>query len=456
MLPQASPYPKSNPGTRLPVFACLLLLVTLGAAGIILNNIKLLAVAGTVPVVGVFLMHTLKLPHLAILGVTASYMLDIEFNFSGITPNIILVVFCLLFIVAQKKQFIIIKYHGFLFFITLYIFLILFSYSLIHRNINFYDINLYINNLIILLLMFIFDTKTKIESIYKVMAWCSMLLVMSGFYQIMTTGLPANGMTGYWPNHVRYALHIAWGIPVSYYFFRFHRSRLYGLVFIFLMAGAILAFSRGVLMALILAAITATLLNKWPALSPRKRLKFIATGSVVGIAFSFFILNAPLMAERYTADDYQRISSGRTVLYQAAWQMFKENPITGVGWEQFRETWPRYVNVQGTILGDKSYNTHSSYLKILAELGLVGMAIYLLFNFCLWKSVADISVTTIGLPLLTVLLIYYFHGMVDNNSYGNDRMFYIAAGLLYSIKQIKIVKKNFLANDFTRRENPFE
>ena len=45
-------------------------------------------------------------------------------------------------------------------------------------------------------------------------------------------------------------------------------------------------------------------------------------------------------------------------------------------------------------------------------------------------------VTTIGLPLFFVLLIYYFHGFVDNNSYGNERMFYIAAGILFSIKNM--------------------
>lgn len=66
------------------------------------------------------------------------------------------------------------------------------------------------------------------------------------------------------------------------------------------------------------------------------------------------------------------VSSGRTVLYSHSWKLFKEKPITGIGWREFRE------NSLGLINSDRGSHPHNIYLQLLTELGIVG---FLLFMF---------------------------------------------------------------------------
>lgn len=54
------------------------------------------------------------------------------------------------------------------------------------------------------------------------------------------------------------------------------------------------------------------------------------------------------------------LSSGRTDLWRVAWELFKENPILGIGWEQFINH--NYYN----------HEVHNSYLQFLCETGVIG------------------------------------------------------------------------------------
>ncbi|MEI3606610.1 O-antigen ligase family protein [Pseudogracilibacillus sp. SE30717A] len=67
----------------------------------------------------------------------------------------------------------------------------------------------------------------------------------------------------------------------------------------------------------------------------------------------------------------QDITSGRTILYERAWDIFKDNPIFGIGWEQF------IVVTSGQLLS-RDLTVHNVYLQLLAETGLVGFLIVML------------------------------------------------------------------------------
>lgn len=78
-----------------------------------------------------------------------------------------------------------------------------------------------------------------------------------------------------------------------------------------------------------------------------------------------------------TTDDYGELdksSAGRLDVWKESLDLFMENPITGVGYGVFRSL--------GFRLGD----THNVYVKILVEQGLVGMFIFLLLLFTLFKQ----------------------------------------------------------------------
>ncbi len=60
------------------------------------------------------------------------------------------------------------------------------------------------------------------------------------------------------------------------------------------------------------------------------------------------------------------VSSGRTKLYHHAWSLFKENPIMGIGWGNFKKT----TLTMG--LFEKEMEVHNIYLQLLCETGIVG------------------------------------------------------------------------------------
>ncbi len=327
-----------------------------------------------------------------------------------------------------------------LWFFAFYIY-VLVSFYISKGVISYYEVNGFINSLILLaLIALLFNSEEKIELFYKTVVFCSVGLVFMGYAQILQEGMPRNGMTGFYSNHVVYALHIAWGLPISLYFYFKNKSKFYLLLSLVLLSGVLLAFSRGVLLALACSGFAGILFLRWFSIEKKQRVKY------VGLAFLLFaVLGAGTMyfateiSPYFDPHEVRQFTSGRSILYEAAWDIFKESPIFGAGWEEFMDIWPRYADISrpryGTFMGDKRLDVHSSYLKVLAELGVVGSIIFFMFNFSLWRSTWKASLSFIGTPMLFVLLIYYFHGFVDNNSFGNDRMFYFAAGLLFSIQR---------------------
>jgi O-antigen ligase len=59
----------------------------------------------------------------------------------------------------------------------------------------------------------------------------------------------------------------------------------------------------------------------------------------------------------------------RLVMWSAAWRMFCDNPVLGVGYGNFRVVAPRYVNQD---VGH-DFLAHSEYLELLSEMGLPGL-----------------------------------------------------------------------------------
>lgn len=73
--------------------------------------------------------------------------------------------------------------------------------------------------------------------------------------------------------------------------------------------------------------------------------------------------------DRFLYADDGDITNGRADLYAYAWELFRENPLMGVGWGQYRFQ-----------PGSSGLQTHNIYLQILAETGLIG-SFFLFFGF---------------------------------------------------------------------------
>jgi O-antigen ligase len=101
----------------------------------------------------------------------------------------------------------------------------------------------------------------------------------------------------------------------------------------------------------------------------------VAAASVVCVA-----LFDPGVVQRYSTADG---GSGRTDIWKVGWRMVEANPIVGVGGGNFRDASPQYVLAEpgaianSDIIIDQPHFAHNVYLEVLAELGGVGLALFL-------------------------------------------------------------------------------
>jgi O-antigen ligase len=71
----------------------------------------------------------------------------------------------------------------------------------------------------------------------------------------------------------------------------------------------------------------------------------------------------------------------RQAVYAGGWQMFLDRPLTGWGFHQMPAELPRYVSeYRGTVL-----YPHNTYLEVLVELGLPGLALYVWLMWEFWR-----------------------------------------------------------------------
>ena len=71
----------------------------------------------------------------------------------------------------------------------------------------------------------------------------------------------------------------------------------------------------------------------------------------------------------------------REAVYAGGWQMFLERPLTGWGFNQMPAQLPRYVGGYK----EKRLYPHNTYLELLVEHGVLGLALYLWLVWELWR-----------------------------------------------------------------------
>jgi O-antigen ligase len=113
------------------------------------------------------------------------------------------------------------------------------------------------------------------------------------------------------------------------------------------------------------------------------------------IALLVIVLGGLAFFSRYSVDIAPRLEtimsqggggadqtgSGRLIIWPAAWMAFEERPFTGIGYGAFRETAiDRLYKTRNTYLGNFKVHkeeVHNAFLGSLAELGLVGLLLFI-------------------------------------------------------------------------------
>ena len=168
-----------------------------------------------------------------------------------------------------------------------------------------------------------------------------------------------------------------------------------------LTAGLAATQSRGGLVAAVVAGIVAVAVQ-------RRRVAAVAAVALIALTATAWFASAPAAWERVT--DWDGGGTGRAELWTVGWRMFEDEPITGVGLNNFREESQRYVREPGPLefvhlIAERPGVVHNSFLQQLAETGIVGLLLYLAaVGACLsalWRAVKRFEAA--AEPLLAAL-----------------------------------------------------
>ncbi|MGQ9707853.1 MAG: O-antigen ligase family protein [bacterium] len=115
--------------------------------------------------------------------------------------------------------------------------------------------------------------------------------------------------------------------------------------------------------------------------------------------------------------------AGRLVLWEFAWRVAKANWLFGVGWENFRLIKPLYGFPAKLVRNWTDYNAHNIFLEIMADLGIVGLVLFLGLSLMtliqLDRCVREKNSISqgLGLALNAAMICFLVHGVWDCLSY---------------------------------------
>jgi O-antigen ligase len=143
--------------------------------------------------------------------------------------------------------------------------------------------------------------------------------------------------------------------------------------------GIVSTFSRGGLIALVVALVVALLTGG----RLRPRVFLVGAIGVVGVTL-YFLSFAPSTARERITETTQgnaTLVEGRATIWTVGWRMFESNAYHGVGAGNFASDSIHYLLAPGTtprsdLIVDTPKVAHNTYLEILAELGILGGALF--------------------------------------------------------------------------------
>ena len=211
---------------------------------------------------------------------------------------------------------------------------------------------------------------------------------------------------------------------------------LAGLAFCICIAGLVFNATRGAWLAV--AIVSAVLLIYYMFKSKRN----LAVSIIFVALISTVLVNNPKFMHRLeTIDDFDKYQSNteRILIWQSAWNMFKDHPVLGVGLGQYTENYQqKYISPQAK--EPKLGHAHNNFMQMLAENGIVGFAGFvIMFGYIIFKNlitwVKGRNVYALMIVSATVCLL--LQGFTEYNV-GNSaviKMYWLVLGLLVVLSE---------------------
>ena len=209
--------------------------------------------------------------------------------------------------------------------------------------------------------------------------------------------------------------------------------------------GLIMCFSRGVWVSVIMAVgIMLVQLGKGVT---QKKVLFIGTACLVLlVCLSLPGVYTSVVERVSTSIDLNYASNrARLLRWGQAITMFLDNPILGKGYGAFAMLYEEDVALVGSYVAQYQLGAHSEYLQVMAELGIVGLGVWIWLNFAFLrygfqalKRIEDGFFRSVIIGLMTAEISLMVHFIV-NNLLNGDAIgvpFWCIYGLLPAVVQI--------------------
>lgn len=209
--------------------------------------------------------------------------------------------------------------------------------------------------------------------------------------------------------------------------------------------GLIMCFSRGVWLSVIVA-VGFMLLQLGKGVTHKKVLFIGAACLVLLLCVSLPGVYSAFMERILTTVDLNYASNqARLMRWGQAITMFLDNPVLGNGYGAFAMLYEEDVSLVGSYVAQFQLGAHSEYLQVMAELGLVGLGVWIWLNLAFlrygFRALKRIEngfyrSIIIGLMAAEISLMVHF---VVNNLLNGDAIgvpFWVIYGLLPAVVQI--------------------
>jgi O-antigen ligase len=193
----------------------------------------------------------------------------------------------------------------------------------------------------------------------------------SGYQRYAGAGLDANDL----------GLMMALSIPISYCLLLRHRGKLawvYLLQMILAVMTLLLTASRGAslagIVALVIVPVTYTYLK-----GPQKLAVLVTVGALICCAVLFVPGSSWERLSTLPSEFEKGTLTGRTVIWAAGWEVFRHHPVFGIGANAFRPVVSRVLGepIRFDVPGmPPAPPAHNTFLSVLVEEGVVGLAVY--------------------------------------------------------------------------------
>lgn len=273
-------------------------------------------------------------------------------------------------------------------------------------------------------------------------------------------GSPLSRISGTWASYNDFAWYLTFMMPISMSLLFSGIRRIYkwmcGLTLVAGLGALICTLSRAGWASFVVAALIVVLLNFSRTKGKTGLNNFTASIAAILITVSIVVTVNPqflnIVNRRTFSDDYDAAQS-RIPQMQVALNIIKTNPLLGVGINNYTEVMHEYDTTDIKLTSITRHQVHNIFLQIAAEMGIMGLAIFIWLVLMVYKEglsyikSSEGTMSGIVVGIIAGTSAFLIHGLVDAASLGNHLflIFWFFAGIIIAIRKIESQAKPSVA-----------